>query len=200
MVYEIAEMTNGLTSRIWLKNKKSLDKESKRNETINVQSSGKSHCTTETAYIKQGVSDILQPIQFRVTYTMEKEDIIGSPVLNTTATKTFLANFQKECDNNTCRTLLEVDAETDFACKFKFSFKKKQYFLTDYYFTDDTVNHEYIIENITDGEFVLNTSVINKGDPAYNAKLFIVHPKALSYIGIKEKGVRKEKHFFFLKN
>lgn len=36
-----------------------------------------------------------------------------------------------------------------------------------------------------DEEFILEANVTNKGEPAYEAKLFVIQPKALSYIALK---------------
>lgn len=39
--------------------------------------------------------------------------------------------------------------------------------------------------NMTDQEFVLEANISNKLESAYEAKLFVVHPTALSYINLK---------------
>lgn len=64
-----------------------------------------------------------------------------------------------------------------------------------FFFLDDVINNGYIVDNIT-GDFILHASVENKGEPAYGTKLFIVHPRALSYIALKEKNVRHVLIFF----
>lgn len=64
------------------------------------------------------------------------------------------------------------------------------------YFTVVDGFGEYIVESV-DKEFILNANITNKGESAYEAKLFVFHPKALSYINVKtEQG--KQVHAYYI--
>lgn len=87
--------------------------------TIRVTNPLKQYCQTEVVYIKEGVSDILSPIKFKVKYTLEDDNKYHTPILNTTSVKEFDATFQKDCgDDDVCVSHLELIAGTDLESKY----------------------------------------------------------------------------------
>ncbi|KAJ8911157.1 hypothetical protein NQ315_008342 [Exocentrus adspersus] len=151
-------------SRIWFRDELYIDRRSSvHTATVTVTSTLKQYCHDETVYIKEGITDILSPIKFRVNYTLEN-NIYHSPILNKTSVKSFEATFQKECgDDDICESNLVLSITTNL---------KKN------------VDGSYKVDKV-DEDFILETSVSNLNEPAYEAKLFIVHPSALSYIALK---------------
>lgn len=63
-------------------------------------------------------------------------------------------------------------------------------------FTEVDGSEDYIVESV-DKEFILNANVKNEAEAAYEAKLFVFHPKALSYINVKtEQGIQVNAYYF----
>uniref|UniRef100_A0AAR5QAR5 Integrin alpha-2 domain-containing protein n=1 Tax=Dendroctonus ponderosae TaxID=77166 RepID=A0AAR5QAR5_DENPD len=166
IVYHITELQK-IIPRIWFRNPQYPNKRTNVNtKTIEVEDLSKTYCQREVVYIKEGVSDILSPIKFKVKYTLEEDSKPHTAILNTTSIKEFEATFQKDCgDDDVCISYLELIAGTNF--------KKNS-------------KGEYAV-NMTDQEFVLEANISNKLESAYEAKLFVVHPTALSYINLKSE-------------
>ncbi|KAL1497241.1 hypothetical protein ABEB36_008234 [Hypothenemus hampei] len=164
VIYRITELQK-VIPRIWFKNSKHQDVR-KNDETreIQVDNFSQQYCQKELVYIKEGVSDILSPIKFRVKYILEDNDRHHTPILNTTSVKEFEATFQKDCgDDDVCESYLELRSGTNLKMN---------------------AQNEYTV-NMVNQEFILEANVSNKGESAYEAKLFVFHPTALSYINLK---------------
>ncbi|CAG2111788.1 unnamed protein product, partial [Medioppia subpectinata] len=134
------------------------------------------HCSKEIVYLKDK-SDIQNAVMFELTYSLiQKEprmptdgetlpDINKLPILNQEeAHRVFEARFLKECGSDEiCESDLRVEAE-----------------LT----TKRTDTNKYIL-HLGEEHLSLIIRVINKGEPAYDASVFITHPSSLSYVGRK---------------
>jgi len=85
------------------------------------------------------------------------------PILNQQeAFKSFQAFFEKDCgDDDVCTSDLFVLATTDLA-------------------EDDT--GRYVLVLGRGKEFILNITIRNLDEPAYEAKLYIEHPKSMPFI------------------
>lgn len=163
VIYNIAEEKK-IVNRIWLVDNEHPDKRSpSKTKIVTVNGSSGLYCQDETANIKEGINDILSPIKFRVNYTLEN-DSFHTPILNKTSVKLITATFQKECGaDDTCESNLTLSAGTDLS-------------------QDET--GAYKINKINE-DFILEVNVSNTGESAYEAKLFVIYPKTLSYIALK---------------
>nr|XP_023029368.1 integrin alpha-PS1 isoform X1 [Leptinotarsa decemlineata] len=163
VIYNIAEEKKFI-NRIWLLDEMHENKHySARTKTISVSSYSKQYCQKEVAYLKETVSDILSPIKFRVNYTLEN-NTFHSAILNKTSVKLFEATFQKECgDDDICESYLTLKAGTNLESDGLGNYKVK------------SINEVFDVE----------ANITNSKDSAYEAKLFVVHPKALSYVSLK---------------
>lgn len=123
--------------------------------------SQREYCTLKTVYIRDKIRDILSPIKFRVNYTLD-DNKPNSPILNSTSLQLFDAKFQKDCgSDDKCDSELILMAEL-------------------------TKKDNSIILG-EDKEIILDVSVENRGESAYEAQLFIVHSESLSYIALNDK-------------
>ncbi|XP_066254673.1 integrin alpha-PS1 isoform X1 [Euwallacea similis] len=169
VIYHITEIQK-IIPRIWFRN--DLHPDNRKNEntrTIVVNHISEEFCQQEIVYVKEGVSDILSPIKFKVKYTLENDLKPHTPILNTTSLVEFEATFQKDCgSDDVCESNLVLTTGTNL--------KKDAY-------------DQYIVDSI-DKEFIVEAIVENKGESAYQAKLFVFHPTALSYINVN----KTEKH------
>ncbi|XP_050530461.1 integrin alpha-PS1 isoform X2 [Daktulosphaira vitifoliae] len=163
-------------SRIWFGSDDTLKPNTVEN-TVYLHHNKKRNCQQHTAYLKENTLDIQSPIAFRISYwlvqnnppTLKPGDPVPSladfPVLNQNqAEKTFIATFHKDCGNNDrCESQLHVDSQMVLP-------------LT------PTVN-EYDLVMGQHQEVLLNTTVYNIGESAYECRLFVSHPYSFSYIG-----------------
>uniref|UniRef100_A0A6P7H0S8 Integrin alpha-PS1-like n=1 Tax=Diabrotica virgifera virgifera TaxID=50390 RepID=A0A6P7H0S8_DIAVI len=162
VIYNITEVKK-FVNRIWFVDNDLPDKRSPMRTKIVPVNGASQYCQEETVNIKEGVQDILSPIMFRVNYTLE-DNAFHTPILNTTSVKVIYASFQKECgSDDVCESNLTLRAGTNLS-------------------TDETGAYEV---NMVNEDFVLEVNVSNTGESAYEAKLFVVHPKALSYVVLK---------------
>ncbi|CAH0386379.1 unnamed protein product [Bemisia tabaci] len=142
-------------------------------------------CDEHTAYIKENTKDIQSPIKFKLTYSLVQRDpplitpgsplpsLSEYPILNQQeAAKVFEATFHKDCGNNdVCESELFVEASLRLP------------YLAD---SDDSI-YELMLGTMQ--ELVVNISVTNLHESAYEAQLFVSHSPSLSYIGrIKQDG------------
>ncbi|XP_044253788.1 integrin alpha-PS1 isoform X2 [Tribolium madens] len=132
---------------------------------ITVSDTTQRYCTSETAYLIEGNGDILSPISFQVNYTIYKNDV-DSPVLNKTSVKTFEATFQKNCG-------------PDDICKSKLILNARPVAL------NETLEGHYLFNLGVEKELILEANVVNEGESAYEAKLFVIHPESLSYVALQ---------------
>ncbi|ODN00073.1 Integrin alpha-PS1 [Orchesella cincta] len=160
------------------------------NQTVTIRRSGAAsnkYCSNETVFLKEGTKDIQSPIAFKLTYTLIQREpvyipnaatlpnIQNYPILNQQeASKVFLANFEKDCgENDHCESDLYVNAVPELEE------------------TDDSGHYLLVLGR--DTVFVLNISLANFGEPAYEAALYVSHPKSMSYIGqdaeLQKKGL-----------
>nr|CAH7714317.1 unnamed protein product [Callosobruchus chinensis] len=162
VTYHISEEKK-FVPRIWFPDPRNPhSKLSEKTKIIPVNTNKLQYCEKETVYIKPGVSDILSPIKFKVNYTLF-DDAYHSPILNKTSVKFFEATFQKECGNDDiCESFLVLKAGTNL--------KRNDEGI----YTVNTISSEFILEAIVE----------NHREPAYEAKLFVVYPKAMSYIAM----------------
>ncbi|XP_059476549.1 integrin alpha-PS1 isoform X2 [Neocloeon triangulifer] len=139
-------------------------------------------CSEEVVSVKENTRDIQSPIIFKLSYSLIQEEpqpiITGEalplvdryPILNQQeAVKVFQATFQKDCgDNEVCESNLEVQAELQLK-----QVGRQQW--------------ELLLGELE--EVVVNVTIYNHGESAYESQLFLSHPAGLSYIGtgIEEK-------------
>ncbi|VVC46162.1 Hypothetical protein CINCED_3A016546 [Cinara cedri] len=133
-------------------------------------------CTSFTAYLKENTMDIQSKIPLRISYLLIQNDIpllkpgdpvpslADFPVLNQNqADKIFFATFNKDCGNNDkCESQVHVNAELVLP---------------------KTSANEYELVMGQHVEILLNTTVYNLGESAYESKLFVAHPYSFNYIG-----------------
>lgn len=106
-------------------------------------------------------------------------NIDNYPILNQQeASKVFLAYFEKDCgQNDLCESDLFLEATSQLD-------------------TDEFGNRLLVLGR--DNEFVLNISVANFGEPAYEANIYISHPKSMPYVG-QSHDVRRKMIVYLLK-
>jgi len=133
-------------------------------------------CFEETVFVKEGTRDIQSAVKFRMTYTLIQRaprmpaageplpNINDFPILNQQeASRIFQATFEKDCgDNDICESNMVTVANLDLPLG------------------EDGVG---IFELGEEQEMVLELSVVNTGESAYEAGLYVSHPRALSFIG-----------------
>ncbi|XP_030754239.1 integrin alpha-PS1-like isoform X2 [Sitophilus oryzae] len=154
----------GKFSRIWFNDDHHKDKRSNvKRDVILVTDYKQPQCQDYVVYLKEGVSDILTPIKFTVKYSLEK-DTPHSPILNTSSTTQFEATFQKNCgSDDVCESYLDLSADTNL---------------------ERNTNGEYRVESLNK-EFIIVANISNLRESAYEAKLFVFHPKALSFVNLQ---------------
>ncbi|XP_065163300.1 integrin alpha-PS1 isoform X3 [Atheta coriaria] len=124
-------------------------------------------CRSHTVYIKDGIRDILSPIEFSVNYQLQ--DTPHSPILNQTSTKDFQATFLKDCGSNeVCESELKVSVGLAIE-------------------PIDPENNYYALDLGNVEELNVQVNVSNEGESAYEAQLLIIHSKSLSYIALNDK-------------
>jgi integrin alpha 7 len=103
-----------------------------------------------------------------ITNSTVLPNIQNYPILNQQeASKVFLAQFEKDCgENEICESDLHVKASTELE-------------------TDGT-GDQYLLVLGQDKVFVLNVSVNNFGESAYEAMIYISHPKSMPYISLAD--------------
>ncbi len=97
------------------------------------------------------------------------------PILNQQeASKIFHAHFEKDCgDNELCESDLYLKATTDLQLE------------------PETGNYVFLLGT---KELILNISIGNFGEPAYEAYLFLSHPQSVQYKG-RGLEVSVQQHF-----
>ncbi|KFM66138.1 Integrin alpha-PS1, partial [Stegodyphus mimosarum] len=134
------------------------------------------HCSEEVVYLKDK-SDIQNPIQFKLTYSLIQKDPLfplpGSPlpdinmcpILNQQeASKIFEAKFLKDCgSNDICESDLDV--------------------VVDINLTKDGQGRPVLY--LGEKQVALSVKVTNSREPAYDAMLYVFHPASLSFVGRK---------------
>ncbi|CAN7988760.1 unnamed protein product [Ixodes hexagonus] len=137
---------------------------------------GREHCSKELVYLKDK-SDIQSPIKMKMMYKLvQKEprfvvegaglpDIDRLPILNQKeASKVFEARFLKNCgSNDICESDLHVEADLILP--------KEADGRPVLYLGEEHIN--------------MSIRVQNRGEPAYDAALYVFHPSVLSYVGRK---------------
>ncbi|XP_030567984.1 integrin alpha-PS1 [Drosophila novamexicana] len=153
-----------------------FDRENKRSNVISrqvrVRTDGRVECQMVTGYIKANTRDIQTPIRFRLDYKLQEQQLADSPLerLNPILDQTqayieFEGTFQKDCgDDDLCESDLRLHAEPNL--------------------TAEDGQYSLIQGNKTELEVMVNVS--NLADSAYEAQLFIVHQKSVSYIATKK--------------
>uniref|UniRef100_A0A336MNG2 CSON003849 protein n=1 Tax=Culicoides sonorensis TaxID=179676 RepID=A0A336MNG2_CULSO len=180
LIYTIeAETYNGMKkfSRVFFaphyENKSNTIKKS-----IMIPTDGRRNCQTETVYLKENTRDIQSPIKFRLNYTIVEPPLPNSalkglyPILDKTqADRTFVATFAKDCGtNDICETQLELRASL-------LNMERNQ------------VTSDYDLILGQSNEIHLKATVTNEQDSAYEAQLFILHPKTITYIATSKSSV-----------
>ncbi|XP_023169048.1 integrin alpha-PS1 [Drosophila hydei] len=153
-----------------------FDRDNKRSNVISrkvrVPTNGRLECQRITGYIKANTRDIQTPIRFRLDCKLEEQELADSPLtrLNPILDQTqayieFEGTFQKDCgDDDQCESDLRLSAEPNL--------------------TAEDGKYALIQGNKTELEITVNVS--NLADSAYEAQLFIVHQKSVSYIATKK--------------
>ncbi|XP_034489555.1 integrin alpha-PS1 isoform X2 [Drosophila innubila] len=153
-----------------------FDRDNKRSNVISrlvrVRTDGGIECQMVTGYIKANTRDIQTPIRFRLDYKLEEPELADSPLtrLNPILDQTqayieFEGTFQKDCgDDDLCESDLRLHAEPNL--------------------TPEDGEYAFILGNKTELEVTVNVS--NLADSAYEAQVFIVHQKSVSYIATKK--------------
>ncbi|XP_035893961.1 integrin alpha-PS1 isoform X1 [Anopheles stephensi] len=150
--------------------------------------SGKPVCHEVTAYLKEGTRDIQNPIQFRISYTLDEErehargggrarsrmerDLpLLEPILNRTAAeRTFTMPFQKDCGvDGICRSALVIRNASLVGLA-----------------RGSDANQLTVG---LDRTLTLALNVQNKADSAYETHLYVVHDASLTYAGSKGSSV-----------
>lgn len=139
---------------------------------ISVVTNGRQECREEIVYIKDNTRDIQNPIRFRLNYTILDNTLPASaldtldPILDQTqADRTFEATFQKDCgQDGICQSKIDVNA--------KLSLEKQ-------------ADQSYSLVLGHDRSILLNVSVSNLADSAYETHLFVKHDPSISYSGTK---------------
>uniref|UniRef100_A0A182P0U7 Uncharacterized protein n=1 Tax=Anopheles epiroticus TaxID=199890 RepID=A0A182P0U7_9DIPT len=154
--------------------------------------SGKPVCHDVTAYLKEGTRDIQNPIQFRISYTLDEErkNLAGGragrnrkerdlprlePILNRTAAeRTFTMPFQKDCGSDGfCRSALVIQNAT----------------LVGLARAAGGVGNDYQLVLGRDRTLTLALTVQNRADSAYETHLYVQHDASLTYAGSKGSSV-----------
>ncbi|XP_065080048.1 integrin alpha-PS1 isoform X2 [Ochlerotatus camptorhynchus] len=139
---------------------------------LSVVTNGRQECREEIVYIKDNTRDIQNPIRFRLNYTILDNTLPASaldtldPILDQTqADRTFEATFQKDCGpDGICQSKIDVNA--------KLSLEKQ-------------ADNSYSLVLGHDRSILLNVSVSNLADSAYETHLFVKHDPSISYSGTK---------------
>ncbi|KAK9501601.1 hypothetical protein O3M35_012297 [Rhynocoris fuscipes] len=144
-----------------------------------IQESGElKHCHKNTVYVKENTKDIQSAVTMRLSYKMLQEEPIPPkageplskmdhfPILNQQqADRLVKASFLKDCgDNDICESQLNVEASLDLPL---------------------STSPENFVWDLNLGElkeFLLNVSVHNLQESAYESYLIIKHSPSLSYI------------------
>ncbi|XP_037089062.1 integrin alpha-PS1-like isoform X3 [Pollicipes pollicipes] len=132
-------------------------------------------CQEEVMFVNKQTLDIQTPIPIKLTYSLKQRkprqaypgaslpDIDNFPILNQQeASKVFLAKFTKNCGNDEiCQSELLVQPEFDLR--------------------KDDEGFAVLVLGPSQ-ELRVNATVINHGEPAYDARMFIGHPPHISFI------------------
>lgn len=182
VIYNLTELKRTV-SRVWIHDNAFPDKtNSFKQGRIWIKDTSQPYCERFTAFIKREIKDILNPIKFKIQYVLDEKSSQSRsdpllkniyPILNISSTKTFEATFKKNCGNDDiCTSNIIVSAAADLERGTEDEMKL--------FPNIDT----YLIKNISK-EVIVNTTVRNKLDPAYEAKLFVIHSPTLSYINLQ---------------
>ncbi|XP_018008806.1 integrin alpha-PS1 [Hyalella azteca] len=145
---------------------------------------GRHQCTREVAYLKPGNRDVLRPLKFKLSYEIIQREPQpmreGGPIPNMDdfpildqqeALRYFEAHFLKDCGaDNKCDSDLNLNAAFQLPW-------------------DDTRSHQVFelgLRNVA----LLEASVTNSGDPAYEPSLFVEHHDSMAF-SIKESDCRR---------
>ncbi|XP_021704112.1 integrin alpha-PS1 isoform X1 [Aedes aegypti] len=139
---------------------------------ISVITDGRQECREEVVYIKDNTRDIQNPIRFRLNYTILDTTLPASaldtldPILDQTqADRTFEATFQKDCGHDgICQSKIDVKAKLSL---------------------EQQVDGSYSLVLGRDRGILLNVSVSNQADSAYETHLYVKHDPSISYSGTK---------------
>ncbi|XP_053678049.1 integrin alpha-PS1 [Anopheles nili] len=149
---------------------------------------GKPICHQVTAYLKEGTRDIQNPIQFRITYTLDEERRQQSarargrkeralprlePILNRTAAeRTFEVPFQKDCGtDDICRSALNIQSAQVVGL------------------SEGRTGDDYLLVLGRDRTLTLALNIQNQADSAYETHLYVRHDSSLKYAGSKGSSV-----------
>ncbi|XP_040172935.1 integrin alpha-PS1 isoform X2 [Anopheles arabiensis] len=155
--------------------------------------SGRPVCHDVTAYLKEGTRDIQNPIQFRISYTLDEERANGGtgaggrrgrkerelprlePILNRTAAeRTYTMPFQKDCGvDGLCQSALVIQNAT----------------LVGLARSGGAAGGEYQLVLGLDRTLTLALTVLNRADSAYETHLYVRHDASLTYAGSKGSSV-----------
>ncbi|XP_053658887.1 integrin alpha-PS1 [Anopheles marshallii] len=152
---------------------------------------GKPVCHEVTAYLKEGTRDIQNPIQFRISYTLDEERENGrgrarsrmerdlprlEPILNQTAAeRTYIMPFQKDCGvDGYCRSALAIQSATLVG-------------LARGHGHDAGDDYQLVVG--LDRTLTVALTIQNKADSAYETHLYLVHDSSLTYAGSKGSSV-----------
>ncbi|XP_049818119.1 integrin alpha-PS1 isoform X2 [Aethina tumida] len=166
----IRENTTTTRQRVWIKN--SNLKSNTKSTTIKIDIVKRTYCTQEIVYIEEFVRNYLKPIDMVVEYKLPDIDP-HSPILNKTSIKSFSVEFQKDCESQCVSDLVLSRALLQNLTSVQVNGKEK-----------------YTIHSTND-KIVLEIVVENRGDSAYEAKVFVEHPEQLAYNKIINNKVEK---------
>uniref|UniRef100_A0A182M095 Uncharacterized protein n=1 Tax=Anopheles culicifacies TaxID=139723 RepID=A0A182M095_9DIPT len=153
---------------------------------------GKPVCHEVTAYLKEGTRDIQNPIQFRISYTLDEDreqgrggggrarsrlqrDLIRlEPILNRTAAeRTFTMPFQKDCGaDGFCQSALSIQSAAFVGLA-----------------RGNGTGEDYQLVVGLDRTLTLALTIQNKADSAYETHLYVVHDSSLTYAGSKGSSI-----------
>ncbi|CAL1533682.1 unnamed protein product [Lymnaea stagnalis] len=183
VTYKLEAEPTRRVSRVELQDAQDVGKKVIDNRTVSLQANAEK-CVTEIALLKDQFDDKLNPMEFRFSFGLstDKEkappypssstvNINGYPVLDTDGSLnekpnsvSVEAEFVMECgEDNKCSSNLQFNAELK----------------------DLTKNSDGVHELVISGSNQLHVEMrlSNEGEPAYLTKVYVMKPKAVTYLG-----------------
>ncbi|XP_049325410.1 integrin alpha-X-like isoform X1 [Astyanax mexicanus] len=133
-----------------------LDDKNSRSVLRSVLLSSNQHCSNQTLYMKSCVRDTLLPVFIRLNFSQSEDQTLGSTaVLNidSRTQATVEVPFQRNCQSNTSCV---ADLQLDFS------------------FTNSTL---LVVDQ---AYFIINVTLLNKGDDSFNTTVVLHYPPGLS--------------------
>lgn len=174
--YSLQADINRRVSRVFLGNATSRPTSKQGIITLKRESGELKHCSFHTVFVKEETKDIQTAIAMRLSYNLVQDEpkrprvgdrlpsMDSLPILNQVqAVKVFHASFLKDCgDNDRCESQLSVEANLNLP------------------HSRGTKKYDFILGQYK--EILLDVTVHNLNESAYESYLVIKHSKTISYI------------------